>query len=317
MDKIKLLEQLSDLPEYLSGLVSQNGGISLLASCGADSSDCGSDGTSCTSDCSSDCSDCGSDGPSCINDSSCYTDTSCPKDGHPCYTDGILPCSSDCSTDGQIVNEWYAVKITADGISTMSIAYYDPDGDRIPSSGYDEYSFTKPQTFYVKAGKNLYIYKITEFDDGYGLPWAFEIDGDTGSSSRLNESGKTTTVNNSIFPESYCQVTISASQITLDRPDDWSWWSTVSSGSPIAITAREWNAFCTRINEFREYAELSSYSFTSVSKGTPISATIVNQARSAISGISGHGTLPSAAVSGGKITATFFNRLASALNSIP
>ena len=50
MDKIKLLEQLSDLPEYLSGLVSQNGGISLLASCGADSSDCGSDGTSCTSD---------------------------------------------------------------------------------------------------------------------------------------------------------------------------------------------------------------------------------------------------------------------------
>lgn len=284
MDKIKLLEQLSELPEYLNGLVSQNGGISLQANCGADTSDCSTDDGSCTSDII------------CSND---------------------RPCSSDCSTDGQIVNEWYAVKITADGISTMSIAYYDPDGDRIPSSGYDEYSFAKPQTFYVKAGKNLYIYKITEFDDGYGLPWSFEIDGDTGSSSRLNESGKTTTVNNSIFPESYCQVTISASQIGLNRPDDWSWWSTVSSGSPIAITAREWNAFCTRINDFREYAELSSYSFTSVSKGTPISATIVNQARSAISGISGHGTLPSAAVSGGKITATFFNRLASALNSIP
>ena len=290
-DEIKWLSGMEKIPEFLEKIVEKNGGVSVLRGCLADTGDCTADNPSCTSD-----------SAPCTTDSSCYTDTI---------------CTSDCSSDGQPVNEWYAVKITADGISTMSIAYYDPDGDRIPSSGYDEYSFAKPQTFYVKAGKNLYIYKITEFDDGYGLPWSFEIDGDTGSSSRLNESGKTTTVNNSIFPESYCQVTISASQITLDRPDDWSWWSTVSSGSPIAITAREWNAFCTRINEFREYAELSSYSFTSVSKGTPISATIVNQARSAISGISGHGTLPSAAVSGGKITATFFNRLASALNSIP
>lgn len=289
-DEIKLLNGIEKIPEFLEKIVENNGGVSVLSGCPTDTGDCTADNPSCTSD-----------SAPCVTDSSCYTD---------------VGCTSDC-TDKQPENEWYAVKITADGISTMSIAYYDPDGDRIPSSGYDEYSFAKPQTFYVKAGKNLYIYKITGFDDSYGLPWSFEINGDTGSSSRLNENGKTTTVNNSIFPESYCQITISATPITLERPDDWSWWSTIKTGSPIAITAKEWNAFCTRIDEFREYDELSPYPFTSVSKGTLISAEIVNEARSAIGSISGHGTLPSKVSSGDAITASFFNALKTALNSIP
>lgn len=100
------------------------------------------------------------------------------------------------------------------------------------------------------------------------------------------------------------------------RPTNWSWASTIAKGEPIKITAVEWNNFCTRINEFRTYKGLTTYNFTTVSKGTLISATIVNQARTAINDITGHGTLPSTAVSGGAITASFFNTLKNALNAI-
>lgn len=101
------------------------------------------------------------------------------------------------------------------------------------------------------------------------------------------------------------------------RPSDWAWTSTVSSGSPISLSAAEWNGFCTRINAFRSYMGLDDYSFTAAQSGTAISAAIVNQARSAISGIGGHGTLPSAAMQGGAITASFFHGLRDALNAVP
>lgn len=100
------------------------------------------------------------------------------------------------------------------------------------------------------------------------------------------------------------------------RPSNWSWVSTVSAGATIALTATEWGNFCSRINEFRTYKGLSGYPFSSVSPGDIISAAIVNEARSAINGMSGHGTLPSAAVPGGEITASFFDSLKNALNAI-
>ena len=100
------------------------------------------------------------------------------------------------------------------------------------------------------------------------------------------------------------------------RPSDWAWTSTIASGKPIRITAVEWNNFCARINEFRTYRGLTTYSFTTVSKGTTISATIVNQARTAISGITGHGSLPTVASKGSEMTASFFNMLKDALNAV-
>ena len=291
MDKIKLLEQLSELPQYLNDLVGQNGGISLMSGCNADTSDCSNDNPSCTS-----------------NVAPCGTDA-CPNDS-----------CSDCSDTPEPVDEWYAVQISTEGVASMQIAYYDANGTRVPSgTGYTTYNFSNGtvQTFYVKAGKNCYIYNITRFEDGYGLPWTYAIQGDTVSGTTPGGDGTTRTINLNIYPESYCTVQIIATNIAAKRPNDWTWWSTISSGAAIGITASEWNAFTTRINEFREYANLSSYSFTTVSSGTPISYWIVNQARTAISEISGHGSLPSAAVSGGKIYASFFNSLASALNSVP
>ena len=100
------------------------------------------------------------------------------------------------------------------------------------------------------------------------------------------------------------------------RPSDWSWQSTIGSGKTVKISASEWNNFCSRINAFRTYKGLSSYSFTSATQGADISAAIVNQAWTAINAISGHGTMPSKAVSGGPMYASFFTGLASALNAI-
>ena len=102
----------------------------------------------------------------------------------------------------------------------------------------------------------------------------------------------------------------------LQRPWDWEWYSTIKQGGKIGLSALEWNHFCDRINEFRIYKGLSEYSFTTAVKGNEITASIVNEAYIAIKGISGHGTLPSKAVQGSVITASFFLDLTDALNSI-
>lgn len=117
-----------------------------------------------------------------------------------------------------------------------------------------------------------------------------------------------------------CGYSGSAGYVTLTaavRPNDWSWTSTVAQNSQIKLTAAEWNNFTARINQFRSYKGLSAYSFTTaVKNSTPIEAGICNQARTAIDAISGHGTLPTALVSGGTLYASFFNGLKNALNAI-
>lgn len=106
--------------------------------------------------------------------------------------------------------------------------------------------------------------------------------------------------------------------VTNLRPSDWSWVTTVAQGSQIALTAAEWNAFTSRINEFREYAGLTMYAFTTAVSGvTPVNATICNEAHVAIDAISGHGTLPAQLVLNGSLYASFFNGLKDALNAIP
>lgn len=105
------------------------------------------------------------------------------------------------------------------------------------------------------------------------------------------------------------------------RPSNWAWTTNVAKGATVPkygeslapITAAEWNAFCVRINAFREYKSLSAYSFTTVSRGTDMTAAIINQAVAAITSIPGHGTLPT---SSNAISAAFWQQLAAALNAI-
>ena len=90
---------------------------------------------------------------------------------------------------------------------------------------------------------------------------------------------------------------------TKPRPNNWYWQSIVSSGATISLSASEWNAFCDRINAFREYAGLSAYYFTSVYRGLPISAAIVNQARDAIAAVNSARGVPARVYSGDTIIA--------------
>jgi hypothetical protein len=71
---------------------------------------------------------------------------------------------------------------------------------------------------------------------------------------------------------------------TTNRPEDWEWdtLDEMSSEHEITLTALEWNNFCDRINEFREYCGLSDYSFTIVKSGDYIEADHVNKVVAAL-----------------------------------
>lgn len=98
------------------------------------------------------------------------------------------------------------------------------------------------------------------------------------------------------------------------RPDNWSWYSSIYSGDSIGLSALEWNDFTTRINDFRAYKGLSKYSFTRVSRGMNISASIMNEAVAAIKAM--NSSVPNNVYSGNNISASFFNNLKNALNNI-
>lgn len=110
-----------------------------------------------------------------------------------------------------------------------------------------------------------------------------------------------------------------------DRPDNWTGFDWIVSGANFydynsststgyPITAVSWNSFTSRINEFRTYKSLSSYSFTTVSSGTSFSATYINQAITAINAM---GFSQSAVTSGTTtISASIFQTMKNNLNSI-
>lgn len=112
--------------------------------------------------------------------------------------------------------------------------------------------------------------------------------------------------------------TLSSSATTqtgTTRPPNWAWISTIAVGSPINISASEWNSFCTRINAFRAYKSQSAAAFTTVSSGQAMFTPVV-QAYNAISSIPGRGEMPPAPTVGGAVTAYLFNQMRIALNAI-
>lgn len=116
--------------------------------------------------------------------------------------------------------------------------------------------------------------------------------------------------NNWIGPKAFT----TDSGVSANRPDNWNWWSAVASGKDVALSAAEWTAFCTRVNEFRAYKGLSSASFNAVSSGTPIRARVVNQVRNAIADMNSN--VPLEVSPGDELAASFFTGLRDALNGI-
>jgi Fibronectin type III domain len=103
---------------------------------------------------------------------------------------------------------------------------------------------------------------------------------------------------------------------TQARPPDWEWHTPKISGNQFSLTANEWNSFCTKINQFRQYKNKSDYSFTTAISGGNFYAYMFNEARNAINEMSPSISVPSAKSSGDIIYASDLNRLRDSLNSI-
>ena len=114
------------------------------------------------------------------------------------------------------------------------------------------------------------------------------------------------------------------------RPTNWAWTTVITAGTNVPsvsgktiyiMPASEWNNFTAKINEFRTYKSLTSYSFTSVSTNTEFTKTIINQALVAIRAMSAHftwgGTFPPDRVTGDNILqASVYQNMRDAMNSI-
>lgn len=143
----------------------------------------------------------------------------------------------------------------------------------------------------------------------------------TVQASKFLERGKTYKVRVFIVNSSG-RVSETSSWITVyvpekQRPSNFSWTYAKTSGGNFNLTAAEWNAFTARINEFRDYCDLSSYGFTTAYANNTFTAAMYRQARTAIQAIDGYGTYIPYVYSGDEITAYMMNILVSELNSIP
>ena len=105
-------------------------------------------------------------------------------------------------------------------------------------------------------------------------------------------------------------------QTSSSRPSNFEWTFQKTSGGEFNITASEWNVFLNKINQFREYKNLTQYNFTSASSDDIFYAYMFNQAVQAISAMNPPVSPPSTRSSGDEIYASYFTQLKNSLNSI-
>lgn len=104
------------------------------------------------------------------------------------------------------------------------------------------------------------------------------------------------------------------------RPSNWYWRNVGSAGTAFNMPASEWNDFVTRIQDFAEYKgiTLSSaiLSGARASKGSQPLASQANAACMMIERLAPSVSVPYSVSSGDPITASFFDGLRNALNSV-
>jgi len=98
----------------------------------------------------------------------------------------------------------------------------------------------------------------------------------------------------------------------------WSWSFSTESGSLFGLTASEWISFLNYINKVRYNAGNGMVDFdtSGVVTDYPLTASIFNAARSAISGTNNHGTLPDTGTQRDEILGTgHFDRAKTSINT--
>lgn len=99
-------------------------------------------------------------------------------------------------------------------------------------------------------------------------------------------------------------------------PSTFNWTYTKTSGGTYNLTAQEWNALCSRINQWRQYKGLSSLVFDTALSGDTFYASQFNAARNGIVTMSPSVTVPASRASGDSVTASALNGLRDSINSI-
>lgn len=101
---------------------------------------------------------------------------------------------------------------------------------------------------------------------------------------------------------------------TVKKPT-FNWSVSFSSGTPFNIPASDWNTMCTVINQWRVIKGYSNYSFTTAQRGSPITASMYNQAITALRSITSSG-LPSSVSIGDNCVASEFKKFATVINNL-
>lgn len=237
---------------------------------------------------------CGSDTTDCTQDHSCNPDCS----DLPCNTD--FPCR-DCSDCSDTPSPTY-IKAT---FTVTKITQTTARVNVTPGSGYTSFN-----VFARYRDNSTGVY---EWEFKTASPFYADISGLT--------PGTWYTVN-------VCSIDGSKKDwgtgkdfqaLPVARPTNWEWWSDVRPGQPVTFTTAEFRAFYDKIDEFRVYKFGPGNewpNFKPVSKGTPLSAAIVNEARAAIAPMTTAAMPPTIYAGVTKISADYFNRLKEYLNSV-
>lgn len=114
--------------------------------------------------------------------------------------------------------------------------------------------------------------------------------------------------------DGYLQSVTNSTSFTTSQKPTFYWGVTVSSGSAFSITATEWNRLCAVINQWRQIKGLSTYSFTTAYRGNPLTATMFNEARTALSSMTSN--IPSTAYQGQTCYASEFKKFETAINGL-
>jgi hypothetical protein len=115
-----------------------------------------------------------------------------------------------------------------------------------------------------------------------------------------------------------------------DRPSNFAWSFTISSGGDIysrsgntlyLMPYTDWNNFTAKINAFRTYLGYSTVTFTQAYTNTDVTKELFNEARNALSTISGYftggKTIPTARATGDNVlVASYYNDMRDAMNSV-
>lgn len=101
---------------------------------------------------------------------------------------------------------------------------------------------------------------------------------------------------------------------TVAKPAIWQWYTTKTVGGVFSMSATEWNAFTTRINQFREYKGLDAYNFTQAYSGSGFEFQMHNETRAAINAMANTGV--GIVSRGSSIQANALNILRNTLNTL-